>query len=237
MSTVSTPAVSPLRRGRWFALALLLAMIVLIAYKHSALFFVPWLFRPPDFSSAIIHMHVAIVASWILLLLLQIVLVRAGRVAWHRRLGTAGMALAVLMLLFGILATADMLAREPDALARSIVPITQILSFAVFVALAYWKRTDREAHRRLMLLAMVDPVFGVLVPYSHQLFGSADRFLNLSWIFLLFLAANDLWTRRRLHPVTLWGSLGLMLLQDVRGPLGQTGVWLAIAHWMRAWGV
>jgi hypothetical protein len=51
------------------------------------------------------------------------------------------------------------------------------------------------------------------------------------------MAAHDLWTRRKLHPVTLWSSLGLMVLQDLRGLLGQTGAWLALAHWMRSWGV
>ncbi len=229
------PASRTPRFGRWFSLALVLVMVAIIAFKHGFRFFAPWLFRPPDFSSQIIHIHVAIVASWILLLVAQIVLVRAGRIALHKRLGTAGMGLAVLMYIFGILATADQLRREPASLNFAIVPFLQITLFTFFVGMAYLFRTDRESHRRLMLLAMVDPLFGVLAPYTHRAFGAADRWANLSWGFLLLLVIYDLATRRRPHPVTVWGSLLLMLVQDVRPFLGFTHAWVAIATWMRSW--
>jgi len=241
MSVSVTPAPRAAVLGsataRWFALGLLLLMVSIIAYKHGFSFFVPWYFHPPDFSSAVIHIHVAIVTSWILLLALQIVLVRAGQVALHKRIGTVGMGLAALMFIFGILATADELRREPGALNFSIVPFLQITMFTLFVTAAYVCRRDREAHRRLMLLAMVDPLFGVLAPYSHQLFGSADRWVNLSWGFLLLIVVYDLATHRRVLRVTFWGSLLLMFVQDVRLSIGQTQAWVSVASWMRSWNV
>lgn len=222
-------------RGRWFFLAVIAAMIGVIAYKHGIAFFVPWLYRPPDFPSIVIHVHVAVVAAWMLVLLVQVLLGWTGRVGWHRRFGVAGVVLAGLMFVLGILATADMVHREPGSLAGSIVPTSQIVSFTVFAGLAFWKRREREAHRRLILLAMVDPIFGVLVPYSHNLLGSADRWLNLSWVLLILLAVYDLWTRHRLHPATVWGSVALIVVQDVRVPLGHTAQWMAVAEWMRSW--
>lgn len=226
------------RRGRWFFLTLVLAMFAVIAAVEGPRFFLVGFYNPPDFSREIvIHIHVAIVAAWMLVLLAQVALGRAGRLAWHRTLGTAGMALAVLMLVFGILATADMLRREPDALHRSIVPTTQILFFALFAGLAYWNRADRDAHRHYIVLAMVDPLFGVLVPVTHRYLGTAERWVNLSWVILLLLVAYDLWTRRRLHPATVWGGLLLAVVQDIRMPLGDTAAWTAIAAWMRSWGV
>lgn len=225
-------------RGRWFFLVLVLAMFAVIAAIEGPRFFLVGLYRPPDFSREIvIHIHVAIVATWMLVLLAQVVLGRAGWLSWHRALGTAGMALAVLMLIFGILATADMLRREPGSLHRSIVPTTQILLFALFAGLAYMRRSDRDAHRRYIVLAMVDPMFGVLAPWTHRYLFAVERWTNFSWVILLLLAAYDVAARRRLHPVTVWGSLLLIAVQEVRLPLGDTAAWTAIATWMRNWNV
>ncbi len=225
-------------RGRWFFVALVLAMFAVIAAVEGPRFFLVGFYRPPDFSREIvIHIHVAIVAAWMFVLLAQTILGRTNHVRWHRRLGVAGVALAALMLVFGLLATADMLRREPDALHRSIVPTTQILLFALFAGLAYARRRDRGSHRRLIVLAMVDPLFGVLVPVTHRYLFPVERWTNFSWVILLLLVGYDLWTRRRLHPVTVWGSLLLIVVQDVRIPLGDTQTWSAIAEWMRNWGV
>ena len=225
------------QRGRWFFLGLVLLMFASVIAVHGAQFFLVWFYRPPDFSSAVIHIHVAIVASWMLVLLAQVVLARVQNVALHRRLGLASLALAVLMLIFGMLATADMLHREPGSTNGSIVPFMQITDFAIFAGLAYWWRKDREAHKRLIALAMVDPIFGVVAPLTHRYMGSVEHWANLSWIILLLLAGYDLWTRRRLHPVTIWGSLWLVLVQDLRPLVGSTAAWIAVAQWMRSWGV
>jgi hypothetical protein len=224
-------------RSRWFFLVLVLAMFAVIAAIESPRFFLVGFYRPPDFASGVIHIHVAIVATWMLVLLAQVEMGRVGRVEWHRRLGVAGMVLVVLMLVFGLLATADMLRREPDALHRSIVPTTQILLFAFFAGLAYVRRRDRDAHRSLMVLAMVDPMFGVLAPWMHRYLFAVERWANFSWVILLLLAGYDLWTRRSLHPVTRWGGLLLIAVQEVRVPLGDTAAWTAIATWMHGWGV
>lgn len=223
--------------GRWFFLGLVLAMFGVVAAIHGLRFFLVGVYRPPDFSSEIIHIHVAIVASWMLVLLAQTALGRAGLPRWHRRLGVAGMGLAVLMLVFGLLATADMLRREPEALHRSIVPCTQILLFFFLAGLAYLRRGDREAHRRLIVLAMVDPMFGVVAPWTHNYLHAVEQYVNFSWVILLLLVAYDLGTRRRVHPVTAWGSLLLVAVQEVRLPVGNTVAWTAVAEWMRDWGV
>lgn len=225
------------QRGRWFFLALVLLMFAAVIAVHGAQFFLVGFYRPPDFKSQIIHIHVAIVASWMLVLLAQVVLARVRNVALHRRLGLASFWLAVLMLVFGILATADMLHREPKSLEGSIVPFTQIMDFALFVGLAFWLRADREAHKRLIALAMVDPIFGVVVPLTHRYMQPVEHWANLSWAILLLMVGYDLWTRRKIHPATLWGSLWLMAIQNLRVFVGSTAAWVAMAQWMRGWGV
>jgi hypothetical protein len=224
-------------RERWFFLSVVVLMFAVVISIQGARFFLVGFYYPPDFRSEIIHIHVAIVASWMLVLLAQTLLGWLRNYTWHRQLGTVGMGLAVLMLIFGVLATADMLEREPSATNRSIVPILQITSFAFFAGLAYLRRADHEAHNRFMVLAMVDPLFGVLAPVTHRYLGPVEHYANFSWVFLLMLIGYDLWKLRHVHPVTAWGSLLLVLVQDVRVPLGQTAAWVAVAEWMRSWGV
>jgi hypothetical protein len=64
-----------------------------------------------------------------------------------------------------------------------------------------------------------------------------EQYANFSWVFLLILIGYDLRKLRHVHPVTAWGSLLLVLVQDIRVPLGQTAAWVAVAEWMRSWGV
>ena len=224
-------------RGRWFYLVMVSLMFLVVGWVEGWSFFLVGFYHPPDFRSEVIHVHVAVVATWLLVLMAQTVLARVNNLALHRRLGAAGAVLAAMMLVMGLLATADMLHREANSTAVAIVPFTQILNFALFAALAYALRRNREMHKRLIVLAMVDPLFGVLIPVTHRYLQSIERFANFSWVILALLVGYDLWTRRRVHPVTVWGSLWLILVQEVRVPIGQTAAWMAIAQWMRSWGV
>jgi hypothetical protein len=49
--------------------------------------------------------------------------------------------------------------------------------------------------------------------------------------FLLLLAAYDLLTTKKVHRITLWASAFLILVQQVRLPLGHTATWQAFATW------
>src|SRR5256885_9568686 len=53
---------------------------------------------------AIVHLHAAVFTSWLALFIAQTVLVMRGRITLHRQVGTAGMALAGLMLIVAALA-------------------------------------------------------------------------------------------------------------------------------------
>ena len=45
------------------------------------------------------------------------------------------------------------------------------------------------------------------------------------------LVAWDFASRGRLHPVTLWGGLAIVVSQPLRLVLSGTGAWLAFAGW------
>src|ERR1044071_3246609 len=50
----------------------------------------------------IIHVHAAIFTSWLVVFVVQALLVNRGRVALHKRIGTASIVLAALMLIIGV---------------------------------------------------------------------------------------------------------------------------------------
>jgi len=56
----------------------------------------------------------------------------------------------------------------------------------------------------------------------------------LACSFLFSLALYDLWSTHKIHRVTLWGGGALLLVQQLRIPLGKTSAWHAFAAWVQS---
>jgi len=113
-------------------MALVMLVTVFVGFAHT--YYLAGLFRA-TLPSRIIHIHGAVFSCWILLLVAQTSLVSAGRVDIHRRLGVAGFFLGCLMIVLGVVAATDSLARGApagrDPQMFYIIPLTDILIFAV----------------------------------------------------------------------------------------------------------
>src|SRR5215472_17164008 len=90
------------------ATALMMAVTVYVGFAPT--YYMAGIFRAP-LPSPIIHIHGAAFSGWILLLITQTSLTSAGRVDIHRRLGLVGFCLASVMVILGVLAATDRLAR------------------------------------------------------------------------------------------------------------------------------
>jgi len=107
-----------------------------------------------------VHTHAALFTAWVVLFVVQTTLVATRRVALHRRLGVVGALVAVAMVPAGA-ATAIASARRGgappgvDPLAFMIVPLSDLVLFSGFIIAALALRRDKEAHKRLILLAYV----------------------------------------------------------------------------------
>jgi hypothetical protein len=192
---------------------------------------------------AVLYLHVITAPAWLALLVAQVVLVRQGKVALHRKVGTYGLSLGAAVSVTA-LATALILRHESvvvnhpgdrtaERIAFLAIPLRGFLSFTVALALAAWWRRSPAFHRRAIMLAALSlmdagiariPVLGDL-PY----FGDAVPVL-----LLLALCIQDWRTLRRIHPVYLWGSplfvalMGLSEYLFVQKPAW----WVATAGWM-----
>lgn len=111
----------------------------------------------------LVHVHGVLFTAWVLLFIVQTALVASRRVAMHRRLGIAGAVLAAAMVVAGTFIAIASAARGSapagvDPLAFLVIPLFDMILFATFITAALARRRDREAHKRLMLLAYISIV-------------------------------------------------------------------------------
>jgi hypothetical protein len=189
--------------------------------------------------SATIHIHGAIFSSWILLLVVQTTLVSAGRVNWHKKLGILGALLALLMLIFGVLAAIDSARRHfappgVDAPTMLAIQATELSVFAFLVAWGIRVRRDGPTHKRLIMLATIS-LLGPAVnrwPFTfiHQIPPSTGLVIEA---FLVCIIAFDFLTRRKIHRATLWGSLLIFVMQPAMLALGHFAFWHGFTEWVQ----
>jgi len=83
----------------------------------------------------------------------------------------------------------------------------------------------------LMLLATVNLVTAAIARWPGVLPLGPLAFFGLTDLFIVALAIWDFRTRGRLHPVTLWGGLLIIVSQPLRLVVSGTAGWLAFARW------
>jgi hypothetical protein len=185
----------------------------------------------------LVYVHGALFTAWVALFIVQTTLIASHRVAAHRRLGMAGAALATAMFAAGTLLAIATAARGSapagvEPLAFLAIPIFDMVLFATFVTAALARRRDKEAHKRLMLLAYVSIITAALARLPGVLLVGPPGFFGLSFLFLVAAATYDFVARRHVHRVYLWGGALIVLSVPVRLAISGTGAWRVFAEWL-----
>jgi hypothetical protein len=154
----------------------------------------------------------------------------------HRRLGIAGGILAALMVSVGTLTAVKTAARGAappgvDPLSFLMIPLSDMLLFGGFVATALWLRANREAHKRLMLLAYVSIIAAAVARFPGLLPLGPLAFFGLAFLLIFAGVIYGLISRRRVHPAYLWGGAVLVLSVPLRLMISGTDAWKAFAQW------
>jgi hypothetical protein len=174
-----------------------------------------------------VALHGVAGTAWLMLFAIQSGLIAIRRVAWHRRLGVLGVALAIAFVASGIaviagLERAHVGESRATLAAHLFTNVAPLTAFTLFVAAAAWQRGVAAWHKRLMLLAAI-----VLTPPAiGRLFGYLDltRLNLLAYASLAFAnAVYDTWARGRPHAVSLLGAVVLVAI-DVTTTLWLTAV-------------
>jgi hypothetical protein len=220
-------------------MAFLILVSVYVGFARS--YYLAGVFGAP-LPNRLIHVHGAMFSLWIVLLITQTSLVTAGRVDLHRRLGVLGFGLASLMVILGLWAATDGLHRGigffgAPAATFYVIPVTDILTFAVLVFAAFRARFQPASHKRLIIIATIALLGAAIARWPVAMFHRDPVMMDVfSYMFLLLLVGYDLWSLRRIHRATLWASALLIVVHTLRMPFAGTALWQGFAGWVQSLG-
>jgi cytochrome bd-type quinol oxidase subunit 2 len=219
------------RHNFYVAIAISCAITVFVGFAPT--FYLKRAFNTPALPTLVV-IHGSVFTCWVLLLVTQTSLVRAGRTDLHRRLGVAGLGLAAAMVILGVLTAIEGARRGITAAGMDpnqflAIPLASILLFAVFIWLAAKNRSRPDYHKRFVLLAMFSILTPAIArwPTVHQRPPIA---LGLTLLFLLAATGYDLRTRRSVHPVYIWGGLALLVSGPLRVAVAHSHLWQSITR-------
>jgi hypothetical protein len=188
----------------------------------------------------IIHLHAAIFTAWLAVFIAQAALVRRRRIDLHRQLGTAGVALAGVMLVVGVQVSLVVTRggdrgipgvefTEPSGFL--LLNLIDVLVFFALVAAGWRLRDHAQAHKRLMLLAMVSltpPGIGRLPLVAPH----APAVALVAFSLMLAGPIYDFATRRRIHPAYSGVLLLILGAPPVVATLSASAAWHRFAAWL-----
>ena len=174
-----TPRAHAIDRWIYVFMAAWFIVIVLVGFIPDAMIKVAMVkagARPPF--PAVLHVHAALMGSFLLLLLAQTWLMATGRKALHMQLGVAGMVLAAALVVAGFVLAPTMYYQVwggatfgPPALRQALAPVLPIVEnilllqmaagfmFALFITIALMARQrDAGIHKRMVILAIAVPL-------------------------------------------------------------------------------
>lgn len=202
----------------------------------------------------VLHMHAVLMASFMLLLLTQTVLVATGKCALHMKVGVAAFVVAPALILVGIVLVPTMYHQTVDALRAATAPavreklqqvllikqnimllqLRQAILFPLFLALGLKARElDAGLHKRMMILASAMPL-NAAIDRIEWLPTTMPATPYLSDLYILVaVSPMFFWDAIRNHRVhrAYWLWLGINLpIALVLYHLWDTKGWHAIAQ-------
>jgi hypothetical protein len=228
------------RFGNLFFPGMAALILGTVFFGFARTYYLAGVFRAP-LPNLVVHIHGAVFSVWILLLIAQTSLVAAGRVDLHRRLGLLGFTMACLMIVLGLMAATDGLVRhfapgEKGVAVKAFyaVPVADMLVFATLIYFGFRERFNPAAHKRLMLIATIMILDAAFVRWPvPATWWDLQAAQLCCYVLLLLLVGYDVWSTGKIHRATLWASVFLIVLQQVRMPIGRTAPWQSFATWVQ----
>ena len=236
-----TDAVHPRHAERRFFLLVAIIFPLLVLAGFARTYYLKGLFAAPPLPSTLVHLHGALMTAWVVLFMTQVWLISARRVATHRKLGLFGAGLGALMIPVGIL-TAIAAAKygspsTPPNIPRLVffvVPLVDILLFAILFGAAIYYRKQPAIHKRLILLTVLNflpPAIGRL-PIPAVTAAGPLAFMGVPVLLTIVFVAVDTWKTGKVNKPFLYGGILLIASYPIRMMLGATDLWLRFATWI-----
>jgi len=227
-------------RPLYLLAAVVIPLIVLAGFART--YYLKGFFATPPLPSFIVQVHGIVMTAWVVLFIVQVTLVAKRRTKVHQQLGIAGAFLAALVFVVGILTGIYAAARfvnnpslvpvgGPPPLPFLIIPLGDMVVFAILITAALYYRKRLDIHKRLMLLAAINLTVPAIarIPVSFIANGGPLAFFGLADLCVLGFVAFDTIRHKRLHPAFLWGGLLIVIMQPLRILLAGTNAWISFA--------
>jgi hypothetical protein len=241
MATMVDRARAPLSSERRFYLGMAIAILAIMFAGFAPSFYLRGMVPPyaPFLPMTwLVILHGLLFTGWLALFMTQVGLMSSGRPHVHRRLGLIAFAMLPAMIVVGLLVAIGGVARHsgpPDLspLTWLAVPLLDIPVFTGLIAAALYHRRTPQTHKRLMLSALI----GLTPPGTGRLLAPIGvpmpvAIIGSQVLLMAALAAWDLKSRGRLHPVTIIATIVLVGSWLFRFAIWQTEPWLAFAGWV-----
>jgi hypothetical protein len=231
----------PSDRNLFLAAAIGFPLIVLIGYFKSY-YFKPFFPDTPPFVNSLVHIHGVVMTLWVLYFVAQVALIRSKNIKLHMSMGMAGIALAVIVVVTGMITAYDsMLVRKTappglDPHSFFIYPFGDMLLFIIYFAGAIYYRRRPFEHKSLMLMTAINftpaALFRIpVVPPEYTLFFSfgIPALVAISCL-ILFRIKHGKYNKIFTAAILLY-IIGLPL----RMALAETAVWHNFTDWLAYW--
>jgi hypothetical protein len=226
-------------RRLYMAAAVGFGLIVLAGFGRT--YYARTWFGLPPLPSNLVHVHGLLMTAWVILFAAQVRLISARQVRLHQRVGYGGVALGALIVATGIptavrAAKYGSTAAPPQIppLAFLIVPLFDLLMFALFFGAAIYYRRQAAAHKRLMLLTAINflPPAVARIPVSQLQALGPLWFFGLPTALAVLCLVLDARRHGRVNRVLLTGTILLVVSYVVRLGLMTTRAWMSLAGWL-----
>lgn len=229
------PSARNFDRRFFIAIAILFPLAVLIGFGPT-FYLKPFFDRPPVASSVVV-VHGIVMTIWIALVFTQIFLIRTKRIKTHQKLGTMTAIFAVLVFGVGMMTGIEAAKRGAsvpgiEPLPFLLVPVGDMLVFAVLLGAAIYYRKNAANHKRLILLTVLNFLPPVLGRFPFEAAGTPPFFYGAPGILALAFVAIDTWRNGKLNKVFLFGALFMIAAQWVRLFVMNSDVWVGVAKWL-----
>lgn len=226
-------------RRLYLAAAILFPLIVLVGFGRT--YYLKGLFGTPPLPSGLVHLHGLVMTAWVALFVVQVRLVSSKRVHRHQQLGYAGIGIGALIIATGFptalrAAKYGSVSAPPGIppLSFLLVPLFDLLVFALLFGAAILYRRKPAAHKRLMLLTAVNflpPALARIPIASLQSLGPV-WFFGVPTALALLCLGLDARRNHHVHAVFAAGTAVLIGSYVARLALMTTGPWLTLAAWL-----
>ena len=184
-----------------------------------------------------LHLHGAVMLSWLILLVVQPTLIAGGNAALHRKLGWFGLALAALVIAVGSFVALKSIAMgrvPPFFTPPYFLALTHVglVAFAGLVIAAIVRRCEQEWHQRLLIgsaILLMEPALGrvlpmpLIIPWGET--GVMLVQLGVAWL----MVRHDRRALGAIHPATKVVIAAIVLNHLLLEVLGRTPLFAAWA--------